>query len=157
MEFRQYRHLTRPGFTVSELLVTVSITALIAGLGVTALAGARRQAAARTSVARVAAVLRDGQSRALAVRNGSAWAVRCNGSTASLFPYTHVVGLSAQPTEPPVSVTFPDGVRCTGNEARFQKLVGRPTAETVWTVEGPTGTMARLRVTTGGAIETENL
>lgn len=157
MELRQYRHLARPGFTLSELLVTVAITALIAGLGVTALSSSRRQATERSSIARVTAALRDGQSRAQAVRNGSAWAVRCNGTTASLFPYSRVVGMSAQPTEPPESVTFPAGVRCVGNEARFQKLIGRPAAETVWTVEGPTGTIARLRVTIGGAIEMETL
>ena len=81
----------RSGFSFIELLVVMGITAVIAGVALISLLGRRSTVELNTTSQKIAALLREAQSRSMVQASSSAWGVRFDNVT-STAPFYSLFG-----------------------------------------------------------------
>lgn len=73
------------GFTLTELLITVSIITILGGIGFASFVGSRNTRDLTTATQNVLSVLRLAQSKTIAGQNNSAWGVHLQSNQITLF------------------------------------------------------------------------
>ena len=151
MEFRQHRHLSRSGFTLVEVLMTLTILGVAVGIGTTALAESRRQASATAGADGVMTLIREAQSRSMSARDGQAWGIRCTGH--KIFFITYTPSLITEVDSRPLS----EQLSCSGHDLQFVKLLGRSLTDEAWIISYNGRVTTKIQTTVGGTIISTSL
>jgi prepilin-type N-terminal cleavage/methylation domain-containing protein len=132
----------KKGFTITELLTTIAILVIIAGVTTLSLLNRRNTVDLKTTAQQMGGILREAQSDAMSQSQGVAWGVRFSNTTTTrpffaLFASSTFSTSSAQAYYfLPTSVNYATSTVASGSstDVVFSQVSGVPTASTTITI-----------------------
>lgn len=113
----------KPGITVIEVLITLSIVALISAAGVFSYGQSRKQATIAGEGDTLIQIVREVQNRSQVANYGRAWGVFCSQNSYTTFSFT-----ADEPELNPETFSLAPEFSCStsADAIRFEKLTGIP-------------------------------
>lgn len=148
---------TKKGFTLIELIITVSVVVILSGLATASLRNLTSRNAAQVAERQLRSHLRKAQIYAMSGRRGYGWGVYYAEQThqATLYCFCGGTDYVSHPDMGiDESIYFPKTVTVTGmTDIAFAKTSGLPTpSSSTITITGPTGGSATLTISSEGSI-----
>lgn len=135
----------RPGFTALELLITIGVIGILAGVSIPSFAQAQQRLRVRQSAAELADVIRQAQTKAIAGIHGSTITVTFQaGSITTTIDATGTQAVWA----------IPAGLNIASDvsSVTFNRLTGRPSSPASITVTNDSGNNSAIAVAVSGVI-----
>lgn len=150
------RHGARParpdsGFTLTEMLLSVTIIGMLAGMSIPVYESFVRRNDLDLAAQNIAATIRRAEAYARSMNGDNAWSVEVQSTTVTLFQGTNFAGRNTNLDETyslPASVT-PSGL----SEVRFAKFTAAPNTTGNITLTSSTNDVRTITINAKGAVD----